>query len=77
MIGIPPATLASKKKLTPFSLAMPSSSAPCFATSSLLEVHTLFPFKRADFTKEYAGLTPHITSTITETSLSLRIMLKS
>ncbi len=77
MIGIPPPTLASKKKFTPFSCAIFRSSAPFFATSSLFDVTTLLPARSEDFTKSYDGFIPPITSTTTEISGSFRIILKS
>ena len=43
MMGMPPPTLASKRKFKLFFWASAKSSAPFWATSSLLEVTTLLP----------------------------------
>ena len=77
IMGMPPPTLASKRKLRFFFWAMLSSSAPFAATSSLLEVTTLFPFSRHAFTKSNAGCSPPITSATIVTSGSFRIIWKS
>ncbi len=77
MIGIPPPTLASKRKLMFLSLAMDRSSAPCFATSALLDVATLLPASRQRFTKVYAGSMPPMTSTTIRISGSFTIVSKS
>ena len=45
-MGMPPPTLASKRKFTPFFRARAVSSRPFSATSSLLEVTTFFPASR-------------------------------
>ena len=50
MGGMPPPTLASNIKLISRSRAISSSSAPCFATSALLDVATLLPASRHFFT---------------------------
>ena len=77
MIGIPPPTLASKKKFTCFSRAIRRSSVPWAATSALLEVTTCLPAKRQAFTKGYAGFKPPMVSTTRSTSGSPSMMLKS
>ena len=56
IIGIPPPTLASNRKLSSLSRAMDKSSAPCFATSALLDVTTLLPASRHLFTNVYGRL---------------------
>ena len=50
IIGIPPPTLASNKKLMFFSAAIRISSVPWAATSALLEVTTCFPASRQRLT---------------------------
>ena len=45
-IGMPPPTLASKRKFTPFFRARVVSSRPFSATSSLLDVTTFLPASR-------------------------------
>ena len=54
-----------------------SSSVPCIATSSLLEVHTLLPAISACFVNWYAAPTPPMVSHTTEISASSSIRLKS
>ena len=76
IIGIPPPTDASNKKLALFSFATARSSAPCLATSSLLDVTTLLPACKHLLTKSYAGFVPPITSTTTLTSMSFTMSSK-
>ena len=49
MMGMPPATAASKFKATPFFSASRASSVPCFASSALLAVTTCLPALSAGF----------------------------
>ena len=75
IIGIPPPTAASNKKFLLCCWAILINSAPYFATSSLFDVQTLLPASNADLTKSYDGLSPPITSIITSTSGSFKIIL--
>ena len=77
IIGIPPPTLASKRKFLFIFSESFNNSGPYFATSSLLEVQQLFPCSREAFAKEYAGLIPPIASTTISTSSSFTIVSKS
>jgi hypothetical protein len=47
MIGMPPATAASKATITPFSCAAAKISLPCRAISALFAVTTCLPFAMA------------------------------
>ena len=51
MMGIPPPTDASNRKLMFAFFAISISSAPYLATKALFDVATCFPFSRAAFTK--------------------------
>ena len=73
MIGMPPPTLASKRKFTFFSCATFKSSAPFVATNSLLDVTTLLPASMQRIEYSNAGCKPPITSTTTRTSGSFTI----
>jgi hypothetical protein len=70
MIGMPPPTEASNAMSTPFSIAVSTSAAPCFAINSLLAVTTLLPLRSARSMYVFAGSSPPIISTSTSTSLS-------
>ena len=61
-MGIPPPTLASNSRLTPFCLARDINSGPDLANTSLLAVTTCLPAARASFRKRVAGSVPPITS---------------
>ena len=56
MIGMPPATAASKSRSTPARSAASKSSAPCLASSSLLPVMTGLPALSAVRMRSRAGL---------------------
>ena len=77
IMGIPPPTLASKKKFTRFCRAISRSSVPWAATNALLEVATCLPASRQAFTKGYAGFNPPMASTTIRISSSSSICLKS
>jgi hypothetical protein len=55
MMGMPPATAASKPTMTPFSRAAAKISLPCRAISALLAVTTCLPFSMARITSSRAG----------------------
>ena len=62
MIGIPPATAASKRKSFPFSRAASNSSLPSSAIRSLLAETTFLPALKASMIIVFAGSIPPITS---------------
>ena len=63
IIGIPPATAASKATLTPCSAAAAKISLPCSAISALLAVTTCLPLAMALSTNSLATVVPPISST--------------
>ena len=73
MIGMPPPTLASKRKSTSCFSAMSKSSWPNCATTSLFAVTTLLPASIARSMYSFAGCRPPMTSTTTEISSSSRM----
>ena len=77
MIGMPPATAASKSRSTPLRSAASNSSAPCLASSSLLPVITGLPAFSAVRMRSRAGSTPPISSTTRSISGSSTIDLAS
>ncbi|MPM95075.1 hypothetical protein SDC9_142226 [bioreactor metagenome] len=64
IIGIPPATAASKRRSQPCSAAVSRSSCPCSAIKSLFAVTTCLPRLRASEIYVFAGSIPPITSMI-------------
>ena len=54
MIGMPPATEASKATITPFFCAAVKISLPCVASSALLAVTTCLPCRIASSTSSLA-----------------------
>ncbi len=54
MMGMPPATAASKATMTPFFCAAAKISLPCTASSALLAVTTCLPFSMALSTSSLA-----------------------
>ena len=73
MIGMPPPTLASKRKSTSFFSAIANMSLPNCATTSLLAVTTLLPASIARSMYSRAGWMPPMSSTTTSISGSSRI----
>ena len=69
-IGIPPATDASKARITLFFLAKANNSFPKLASNALLAVTTCFLFSIALITKSFAIVVPPISSTMTSIFLS-------
>src|SRR4051812_38615477 len=65
MIGITPATAASKRSWTPASRARANSSSPCCASSCLFAVTTGLAASSARLTYSSAGSVPPISSTMT------------
>ena len=63
MIGMPPATAASKATMTPFSRAAAKISLPCTASSALFAVTTCLPAAIASMTNVRAMPYPPINST--------------
>ncbi len=63
MIGMPPATAASKATITPLACAAAKISLPCFASSALLAVTTCLPCPMAAITSSRARVSPPISST--------------
>ncbi|CAA6343315.1 Uncharacterised protein [Staphylococcus aureus] len=76
-IGIPPATLASNFKATPFSSAKSSKSLRCTANKSLFAVITCFLFLSAVLNQSTVGSIPPMTSTIISNESSFKISLTS
>ena len=77
MIGIPPATAASKRRSTPFSFAAANSSPPCTAIRSLFAVTTFFPDCSARRIMVLAGSMPPMTSITMAMEGSFTIFSKS
>ena len=73
MIGIPPATLASKPYCTPAFSAASKSSSPCSQIRALLAVTTDFPFSKARRVRSFASSIPPISSQIKSMSGSSTI----
>ncbi|GIX25320.1 MAG: hypothetical protein KatS3mg122_2551 [Caldimonas sp.] len=67
MMGMPPATAASKATMTPLSLAAAKISVPCTANSALLAVTTCLPAAMALSTSSRARVVPPINSTTMST----------
>ena len=63
MIGMPPATAASKPIITPFLCAAAKISLPCTASKALLAVTTCLPAAMASSTSVLATPVPPISST--------------
>ena len=72
MIGMPPATAASKATITPLAWAAAKISLPCFASSALLAVTTCLPLAMAASTSSLARVSPPISSTTMSMSGSRR-----
>ncbi len=70
MIGMPPATAASKSRSTPASSLTANSSVPTLASSSLLAVTTGLPARSAAVISSRAGSIPPMTSTTRSMELS-------
>ena len=68
MIGMPPATAASKATMTPRAWAASKTSLPWMAMSALLAVTTCLPFWMARKTSVRAGSSPPMSSTTIRTS---------
>ncbi len=62
MIGMPPATEASKKKCPPCFCAVAKISAPCSQISALLAETTIFPARNAASVTFRASVVPPISS---------------
>jgi hypothetical protein len=63
MIGMPPATAASKQTTRPARRAASNSSNPCAASSALFAVTTCLPAASAASTTSFATVVPPISST--------------
>ena len=68
IIGMPPATAASKATMTPIFWAAAKISLPCIARSALLAVTTCLPFSMALSISSLATLEPPMSSTTMSTS---------
>src|SRR5688500_1711341 len=75
MIGMPPATEASKATITPLACALAKISVPCLARSALLAVTTCLPASSAFSTSSSALVSPPISSTTM--SMSGRVTIDS
>ena len=73
IMGMPPATAASKAIMTPAVLALLKISLPCSAIKALLAVTTCFPFSIACNTRSLAKVSPPINSRIISISGSATI----
>jgi hypothetical protein len=71
MIGMPPATEASKPTITPAFCAALKISLPCVASSALLAVTTCLPLRIASSTSCLAMVVPPISSTTMSMSCAL------
>src|SRR5690606_13010268 len=68
MMGMPPATAASKATITPCAEAAAKISLPCLASNALFAVTTCLPCAMASSTSSRASVSPPISSTTISTS---------